>query len=71
MYKNEHYMIITSSDSSVLTNRVNNMIVQGWLPTGGICLEGGKLLQAMWMPPLSDVTTIKMQAATSKPPITK
>jgi hypothetical protein len=68
----EHYKIIVSDTPDRLEQTVNNMIKDGWIPTGGVSnTTGSRTRQAMWKPPLPEIIKIKMEAATNMGPITK
>jgi hypothetical protein len=71
MDSNEYYKIISSGSTDRVTQIANNMIKDGWIPTGGITMFSGFMRQAMWKPPLPDVIKIKMEAATNMEPIAK
>lgn len=44
---NEYYTILSSYSETQLSNKVNEMIKQGWVPQGGITIEGINFYQPM------------------------
>ena len=52
MNQYEHYQIIEHSSDYEVLRVVNNMIMDGWVPCGGVSYTGHRYAQAMWRPPL-------------------
>lgn len=47
LIQNEYYTILSSYSETQLSNKVNEMMKQGWVPQGGIAIEGINFYQPM------------------------
>jgi hypothetical protein len=51
MSKFKHYRIEEDTVTFLLENKIHKMIIDGWIPAGGISISGNSFYQAMWIPP--------------------
>ena len=65
----EHYRLVREYNTDAFQNTINNMINDGWIPTGGIAYYNNDKIQAMWRPPLPEIVKIAMEKMQSQRPI--
>jgi hypothetical protein len=66
-----YYKIVLDRQPTGLLDIVNNMIKDGWIPCGGLCVDKNDVYyQAMWRPPLPEEIKIHMQNAFASKDIT-
>jgi len=59
-----NYRIVKRHELEDLEIICHNMILGGWLPTGGVTpTRNGGYVQAMWYPPMSESTRILIENA--------
>lgn len=58
-----HYRIVSVMTEHALLTLVNNMIADGWIPTGGMSQKGTYYTQTMWKPPTIPELDKKIKAA--------